>query len=409
MLFVPLALVITLTGVLVSVYGNQTVGTIEMPAQAQFISQRAFNTIPNVLPVTESNASTFFIPPGYTSESLKERPFHVFDDEFLSIIGPNPSLTLIATSDTDPIFHEAVVWYPPTNEVFFVQSAGPPEAGTGLEKSSIVQKISLPEAQLAAQQNETGTVAVQVVDSNPMVINPNGGHIYKGNILFAGEGQGANVAPELIIMNPREPYNTTVLVNNFFGRQFNSLNDISINPRNKDVYFTDPLYGYLQDFRPRPGLPCQVYRYSESTGAITVAADGFNEPNGLTFSPDGTYVYIADTGAQGAFWGWNLTSPASIYRYDVKEDGTFDNRKLFAFVDSGVPDGVHVDTKGNVYAGCGDGVTVWNPSGKLLGKIYLGEVSANFNFAGDGGMVICAETNLYYATIAATGGTYFEV
>lgn len=47
---------------------------------------------------------------------------------------------------------------------------------------------------------------------------------------------------------------------------------------------------------------------------------------------------------------------------------------------------------------------MWNPSGKLLGKIWVGETSANFNFAGDGRMVICAETKLYYAKIKAEGG-----
>ena len=81
----------------------------------------------------------------------------------------------------------------------------------------------------------------------------------------------------------------TVLVNNYYGRQFNSLNDISVNPRNGDVYFTDTLYGYLQDFRPPPALPNQVYRFNPSTGAVTVVADGFDLPNGTvdstTFHP----------------------------------------------------------------------------------------------------------------------------
>ncbi len=45
-----------------------------------------------------------------TQDSLKERPFHVYDPEFYQVIGDNPSLTLIATSDIDPIFHEAVTW-----------------------------------------------------------------------------------------------------------------------------------------------------------------------------------------------------------------------------------------------------------------------------------------------------------
>lgn len=97
------------------------------------------------------------------------------------------------------------------------------------------------------------------------------------------------------------------------------------------------------------------------------------------------------------------TYPPNSYRFEVLEDGTWDNRKTFAFVDSGAPDGVHTDSNGNVYAGCGDGIQVWNPSGKLLGKIYLGGTSANFKFAGQGRMVICAETKLFYATFNATG------
>lgn len=52
-----------------------------------------------------------FVWPGVTQESLTAKPFHIYDDEFYDVIGPDPSLTLIATSDTDPIFHEAVVWY----------------------------------------------------------------------------------------------------------------------------------------------------------------------------------------------------------------------------------------------------------------------------------------------------------
>ena len=51
-----------------------------------------------------------FVWPGVTQKSLTAKPFHIYDDEFYDVIGSDPSLTLIATSDTDPIFHEAVVW-----------------------------------------------------------------------------------------------------------------------------------------------------------------------------------------------------------------------------------------------------------------------------------------------------------
>lgn len=55
---------------------------------------------------------------------------------------------------------------------------------------------------------------------------------------------------------------------------------MAYNPKNGELYFTDPMYGHLQEFRPSPGLPMQVYRWSEDTGAVAVVADGFEMPNG---------------------------------------------------------------------------------------------------------------------------------
>lgn len=64
--------------------------------------------------------------------------------------------------------------YPPRDEVFFVQNAGVPAAGTGLNKSSIIQKISLAEAE-AVRKGTLAAATVTVVNtSNPQVINPNG-------------------------------------------------------------------------------------------------------------------------------------------------------------------------------------------------------------------------------------------
>ena len=47
------------------------------------------------------------------------------------------------------------------------------------------------------------------------------------------------------------------------------------------------------------------------------------------------------------------------YMYDVDNaTQAFKNRRVFAYVDNGVADGIQVDSKGNVYSGCGDGVQV---------------------------------------------------
>lgn len=65
--------------------------------------------------------------------------------------------------------------------------------------------------------------------------------------------------------------------------------------------------------------------------------------------------------------------------------------------------GIHCDSKGNVYAGCADGVHVWNPSGKMIGKIYTATKAANFQFAGKGRMIITGQTKLFYVTLGASG------
>jgi len=104
-----------------------------------------------------------------------EKPFHVYDDEFLAIIGNNPTFTTLAQTPKDPIFHEAVVWYKPNDEVFFVQNAGNPDAGTGLNKSAAIYKISLKEAEsVKTTRNAVGKVNVTLVPSTPEIPNPNG-------------------------------------------------------------------------------------------------------------------------------------------------------------------------------------------------------------------------------------------
>ena len=116
-----------------------------------------------------------WIPQNMTREGLVDRPFHVYDDEFLDILGPNPTFTVLAQTPKDPIYHEAVVWYKANDEVFFVQNAGNPDAGTGIDKSAAIFKISLKEADAVKDsRNATGKVKVTQIPSNPEIPNPNG-------------------------------------------------------------------------------------------------------------------------------------------------------------------------------------------------------------------------------------------
>ena len=78
------------------------------------------------------------------------------------------------------------------------------------------------------------------------------------------------------------------------------------------------------------------------------------------------------------------------------------NRRLFAFVEAGIPDGIKCDTEGRVYSGCGDGIHVWAASGAPLGRIEIAGGVANFCFGRPGEMFALNEYHLWRVTIASS-------
>lgn len=102
-----------------------------------------------------------------------------------------------------------------------------------------------------------------------------------------------------------------------------------------------------------------MYRFEPDTGVVQAVADDFIAPNGIEFSPDYKHVYVTDTGSTTFLNEKNLTGPANIYRFDITPDcKRLENRQLFAYSAYGFPDGIHTDTRGNVYSATGGGVDV---------------------------------------------------
>ena len=66
----------------------------------------------------------------------------------------------------------------------------------------------------------------------------------------------------------------------------------------------------------------------------------------------------------------------------------------------GIPDGIKCDTIGNVYSGCGDGVSVWSPGAILLGKIKIPGGVANFCFGRPGEMFLLNETKFWVVNVS---------
>ncbi|KAF8554489.1 calcium-dependent phosphotriesterase [Imleria badia] len=332
-------------------------------------------------------------------------PFiQVFDPSFLSITGLNATIRLVASHPGFAVAHEAPIYVPDLNVVFFASNAGGTLGYSGWYNNSVVSMINVTQVDNALATTPGGAdVPIQTLNLSDTVQMVNGGTgPYKGNLLFVTSGR-ALLPPSVVLVNPNPPYNTTVLLDNFYGRQFNSLNDIKILPGTNVVFFTDPSYGYLNGFRPEPMLPSQVYRFDPSTGQVRVVADQFVNPNGIAFTQDGKTAFVTDTGAAGGFLGNNMTHPATIYQYDVDPvTQSFKNRRVFAYSDSGIPDGIQLDTAGNVYSGCGDGIHVWNPEGTLIGKFFLNTTTAELMFT-ESGLLILVEESIYLANIQAQG------
>jgi gluconolactonase len=179
----------------------------------------------------------------------------------------------------------------------------------------------------------------------------------------------------------READGTMVaLATTFEGRKFNSPNDLVFDSRGA-LYFTDPPYGLPGTFTdPAKELPYQgVFRVA-TDGKVTLLTKELEAPNGLAFSPDYRTLYVANSRASAPIW----------MAYDVRADGTLGKGRVFADSSKyykegdGVPDGLKVDTRGNVFATGPGGVLVYTPDGTLLGRILTGVPTANVAFGEDG-------------------------
>ncbi|GMG53387.1 unnamed protein product [Aspergillus oryzae var. brunneus] len=262
--------------------------------------------------------------------------FQIHDERFHSILGPTPTLRLLAGNESYPFAHEAGVFMASTNHLFITSS--------------------------------------RIKDA-----------------------QGEQSPSGLYLMSTTPPYTTKLLKEDFYGRPFSSVNDVVVHS-DGSIWFTDPTYGFEQGYRPKPSLPSQVYRWNTVNGNTRVMADGFGKPNGICFSPDEKTVYVTDTHWLHGDGSTDDQRVSSIYAFDVSiyhGEPFLTNRRLFAMADKGIPDGIKCDLEGNVYSGCGDGINVWSPGGVLLGRILIDSGVANFCFGRRGEIIALNEHRLW--------------
>jgi gluconolactonase len=174
------------------------------------------------------------------------------------------------------------------------------------------------------------------------------------------------------------------------GKRLNSPNDVVYTPDGA-LYFTDPPFGLAKgNDDPAKQQPYNaVYRFKDGKAEPIIKDVAL--PNGIAFSPDFKALYISNSDDKHRLW----------MRYDVNADGTVSNGRVFADAssskDTGVPDGMRVDSAGNVYATGPGGIWVFSSAGKQLGTIKTPEQPSNLAFGdADGKTIYITATSSVY-------------
>jgi gluconolactonase len=182
-----------------------------------------------------------------------------------------------------------------------------------------------------------------------------------------------------------------VLAERWQGKRLNAPNDLAIR-KEGDIYFTDPAFGNQQDARELDFFG--VYRISRK-GELEVIAKPKGRPNGIALAPDGRTLYVSNSDEK------------NVRAYDLDKSGAASNERTLISGIEGVPDGICVDEKGNLYVAA-NRVQVYSPEGKPLGTIQTEETPSNCTF-GDpdlGSLYITARSSVYRARLDVRGIAY---
>ncbi|TAK25977.1 MAG: SMP-30/gluconolactonase/LRE family protein [Chloroflexota bacterium] len=192
------------------------------------------------------------------------------------------------------------------------------------------------------------------------------------------------------------------VASSYQGKRLNSPNDVVV-ASDGALYFSDPYwadrfvnpYGRSVTASDRELSFSGVFRAAPGSEPIPIATD-FTFPNGLAFSPDAKTLYVDDS------------RQMHIRAFDIRADGTLSSSRVLAELkadEPGVPDGMKVDTAGNIYCTGPGGVWIVAPSGEILGRIVTPEMPANVGWGEPdwSTLYITARSSVYRVRLAIPG------
>jgi gluconolactonase len=172
------------------------------------------------------------------------------------------------------------------------------------------------------------------------------------------------------------------------GKKLNAPSGIAIG-KSDHVYFTDPAFGEQQDRRE---LDFYGVYHLPPKGPMKIAAKWNTRPNGIAVSANGRILYVS------------APDEHLIRAYDIDKEGDVSNERVFAAKIEGVPGGLHVDEKGDLYVAA-NGIQVFHPDGKFAAAIPVHERPSNCAFGYPDAMTlfVTAQGNLYRAKLDVKG------
>ena len=238
--------------------------------------------------------------------------------------------------------------------------------------------------------------------SNGMTLDPD------GRVSVAGHAR--RTVWRLESLDPKGQI--TTLADSYQGKKLNSPNDL-VYKSDGSLYFTDPPYGLATQSDDDPDKELKVNGVYRVPGArqhkagtppdrdkLQLIIKDLGRPNGIAFSPDEKFLYIAESGKN--IW----------LRYNVRADGSVDNGALFLDTSGaqgvGGPDGIRVDKQGNLYGSGPGGVWIISSEGKHLGTIRVPERVSNVAWGDADGktLYITASTSVYRIKLNLEGVRY---
>lgn len=182
-----------------------------------------------------------------------------------------------------------------------------------------------------------------------------------------------------------------VLAEKWEGKRLNAPNDIIVS-KNGHVYFTDPAFGDQADRRQ---LDFYGVYLINPKGELSLLAKPAGRPNGIALSPNGKLLYISNS------------DDRNISAYDVDKAGAISSKRVLISGIDGIPDGIKVDEKGNIYV-MAKGLGIYSAEGKLVGSLPLSETPSNCAF-GDADfqtLFITARTSVFRIRLDVKGAVH---